>query len=121
MTRLMTLLVSLILATGALAHGPAKGANGGNQVDAGDYHVEMVPSGSTLTLYVNDKNEKPIDAKGLRAIGLFVIDGKAQRIELISTGTNKLTGTSQVALPAALKGTVQISLQDGKTVQAKFD
>jgi hypothetical protein len=121
MTRILALVFSLLLATSATAHGPAKGTHGGIQVDAGDYHVEIVPGGKTLTLYMNDKEEKAIDAKGLRAVGLFVVGGKAQRIELTSAGANKLTGTAPVDLPATLKGSVQITLPDGKTVQAKFE
>ena len=66
------------------------------------------------------KNDKPIDAKGAKATGIFVIDGKAQRIEMKPDGGNKLSGTSPVTLPAALKGAVQITLPSGKGVQAKF-
>ena len=45
MRPILTLLSGLLIVTAAFAHGPNKGPNGGPQVDAGDYHVEMVSEG----------------------------------------------------------------------------
>ena len=42
MQRLPFVVAALLAATTASAHGPSKGTNGGQLVDAGDYHVEMV-------------------------------------------------------------------------------
>jgi hypothetical protein len=121
MKPLLTLLAALLIATNTLAHEASKGPNGGAQVDAGNYHVEMVARDTALTVYLHDEKEKPVDTKGYKATGIFVIDGKPQRIELKADSANKLTGTSSVPLPTALKGAVQITLPTGKTVQAKFD
>jgi hypothetical protein len=121
MTRLFTLAVLLLFTATAYAHGPAKGTHGGPQVDAGDYHVELVVKGTVLTVYLKDKDDKPVDAKDHKGIGIFVVAGKPQRIELKSAGPNELTGTSAVALPTSLKGTVQITAPGGQTVQAKFE
>ena len=74
------------------------------QVDAGDYHVEMVAKDTSLVVYLNDDNDKPVDAKGHKATGIFVVDGKPQRIELKPESANKLTGTSTVPLPATSEG-----------------
>jgi len=124
MQRVPALFAALLIATAALAHdpghGPRKGPNGGPQVDAGGYHVELVAKDTTLTVHLHDESDKPIDAKGHKAIGIFVVEGKPHRIELVPETANKLTGTSPVALPAALKGAVTITLPSGKTVQAKF-
>ena len=117
----LLLIAPLLITTGAIAHGPSKGPNGGRQVDAGDYHVEMVAKNTALTVYLRDDNDKPVDAKGYKATGIFVVDGKPQRIELKADSANKLTGTSSVPLPATLKGAVQVTLPNGKTVQAKFE
>ena len=81
----------------------------------------MVAKDASLTVYLNDDNDRPVDAKGYKAIGIFVVGGKPQRIELKAESANKLSGTSPVALPATLKGAVQIILPTGKTVQAKFE
>jgi hypothetical protein len=121
MKRHAALICAMLLAGPAYAHGPEKGAHGGRQVDAGDYHVEMVAKDTTLAVYIRDQNSKPVDAKGYNATGIFVVAGKPQRIELKHDAANKLTGTAAVPLPATLKGAVQIKLPSGRTVQAKFE
>lgn len=114
------LIAAVLLSTTVFAHGPNKGPNGGVQVDAGTNHVELVAKDQALAVYLYDQNNKPIDAKGAKATGIFVIDGKAQRIEMKPDGGNKLSGTSPVGLPRALKGADQITLPSGEGVQAKY-
>jgi hypothetical protein len=121
MKPILMLLGSFLIATSAFAHGPNRGPNGGRQVDAGDIHVEMVAKDTALAVYLHDEKNKPVDAKGYKATGIFVVGGKPQRIELRADSANKLTGTAAVPLPATLKGAVQITLPTGKTVQAKFE
>ena len=121
MKPLFALVAALLIATNAFAHGPTKGPNGGRQVDAGDYHVEMVAKDTALIVYLHDDKDKPVDVKGYKATGIFVVDGKPQRIELKPDSANKLTGAAAVPLPATLKGAVQITLPTGKTVEAKFE
>jgi hypothetical protein len=120
MKRALIPIAAVLLSTMAFAHGPNKGPNGGVQVDAGNNHVELVAKNLALAVYLYDENDKPIDATGAKAIGIFVIDGKVQRIEMVPNGGNELSGTSPVTLPPALKGAVQITLPSGKGVQAKF-
>jgi hypothetical protein len=121
MKTIFALMTALVLATAAYAHGPDKGRNGGRQVDAGNYHVEVVTKDTILAVYISDDNDKPVDAKGFKATGIFVVSGKPQRIELKPETANKLSGTSSVPLPADLKGAVQITLPTGGTVQAKLE
>jgi hypothetical protein len=121
MKKMLVLVGALALAATAYAHGPEKGKNGGRQVDAGSYHVELVAKDKTLAVYISDDNDKPVDAKGFKATGIFVVSGKPQRIELKPETANKLSGTSSVPLPADLKGAVRIVLPAGGTVQAKFE
>src|SRR5215207_6211000 len=121
MKRLLILAAALLVSASAYAHGPAKGPNGGPQVDAGDFHVEMVSKETSLAVYISDKTDKPVDAKGSKGTGIFVVAGKPLRIELKPESANKLTGTASVPLPANLKGAVQITLPDGKSFQAKFE
>ena len=120
MKRPTLLLGALLIATNAPAHGPSKGPHGGRQVDAGDYHVEMLATDTSLAVYLSQE-DRPIDAKGHKAVGIFVVGGKPQRIELKPESANKLTGMSAVALPAIPKGVVRITLPSGNAVQAKFE
>lgn len=104
----------------ALAHSPKGGSSGAMIADAGDYHVELVPSGTSLMVLLRDHTDKPVAAEGHKGTAIFVVGGKAQRIPLTPAGDNKLAGTSEVAMPARPKGAVQITKPDGNTVQAKF-
>jgi len=121
MKRLALLIASVLVSATAFAHGPDKGANGGPQVDAGDYHVEMVAKQMQLSVYLSDDKDKPVDIVGYKATGIFVINGKSQRVELKPESANKLIGNASVPLPASFKGVVLITLPTGKTVQAKFE
>jgi hypothetical protein len=103
------------------AHAPKLGAHGGAQVDAGSFHVELVPQGTTLQVFLRDHSDKAVLTDGYKGTAIFVIEGKPQRIPLTPAGENKLTGTSAVSIPRAPKGAVQITTPAGATMQAKFD
>jgi hypothetical protein len=112
----------LVAATSlASAHAPKVGANGGAQTDAGSFHVEVLPQGGTLQVFLRDHSDKAVSTVGYKGLAIFVIDGKPQRIPLTPAGENKLTGTSTVTLPGEPKGAVQITTPSGSTVQAKFN
>lgn len=111
----------LVVPSLVLAHAPKVGANGGAQADAGSFHVEVVPQGTALQVFLNDHSEKAVATAGFRGTAIFVIDGKPQRIPLAPAGDNKLTGTAAVPIPSSPKGAVQIMTPAGSTVQAKFE
>jgi hypothetical protein len=98
-----------------------KGPNGGRVEDAGTYHIELVSKSDKVELFVSDANLKPIPATGFKAIAIFAVDGKSQRILLEPAGSARLSGTATAALPARPKGVVQLTGPDGKTAQAKFN
>jgi hypothetical protein len=75
---------------GASAHGPKVGQNGGPQEDAGSFHVEIVPQGTVLQVYLKDHSDKAVSTQGFKGTAIFVINGKAERIPLIPAGDNQL-------------------------------
>ena len=103
-----------------LAHGPKIGANGGVQADAESFHVEVVPKGTNLQVFLRDHSDKAVTTDGFKGTAIFVIEGKPQRIPLTPAGENRLSGTASVALPGAPKGAVQITTPSGGSIQAKF-
>jgi hypothetical protein len=109
-----------LFATAALAHAPAKGKNGGQQVDAGNYHVEAVVKGNTLDVFITDHDEKPVLTKGFKGTAVLIVKGKPAQIVLAPRGDNVLTGTSPVELAAPIRGAIQITNDERQTVQAKF-
>lgn len=123
-TLIPVLAVSLVLMAplAAMAHDPRPGPNGGLKVDAGTrYHAELVAKGTPeVSLFLYDANDKPIPAAGFRAQAILVIDGKTQRFPLQPADGSRLVGTAPVAVPAGVKGAVQLTAPDGSTAQAKF-
>ncbi len=117
---LFAMLGVVVIGGAALAHAPEKGKNGGQQVDAGNYHVEAVARGNTLDVYITDHSETPVATKGFKAIAVLIVKGKPQQISLAPRGANVLTGTSPVELAAPIRGAIQITNSESQTVQAKF-
>jgi hypothetical protein len=121
LTHIAAAALSISIASAAFAHAPKIGENGGRQADAGNFHVEVVPQGTTLQVFLRDHGDKAVLSAGFKGTAIFVIEGKPQRISLAPAGENKLTGTSAVSIPSEPKGAVQITTPTGSTFQAKFD
>ena len=85
--RVMLIAVAVSVASSwtALAHAPKMGANGGPQADAGSYHVEILPSGTTLRVFLRDHGDKGVSTAGFKGTAIFVVNGKPQRITLTPT------------------------------------
>jgi len=88
----------------AHAHAPKIGIHGGPQVDAGSFHVEIIPQGTVLQVYFRDHSDKVVSTQGWKGIAIFTINGKVQRITLSPGGDNQLKGVSAVEIPAEPKG-----------------
>jgi len=111
---------ALMITSPAFSH-EAKGPNGGRMVDAGDYHVELVVQPSEVAVFVTDSGDKPVSTAGFKGTAILMAEGKPQRIPLEAGQNNQLTGRSNVALPANVKGAVQLTAPGGKTAQGQFN
>ncbi len=98
-----------------------KGPNGGQMVEAGDYHVELLTSDGIVNVNVMDHDNKPMPTKGYKGVAILSIDGKSQRIVLEPADASRLTGKAGGAVPRQPKGVVQITPLSGKTVNARFN
>jgi hypothetical protein len=112
--------VALLAALPANAH-DAKSLHGGRLVDAGPYHVELVAKDRAIEVFILGENGNPVDPKGFKAVAIFTLGGKAERIMLTPSEKDTLSGTAATALPANPKGAVQLTAPDGKTATARFD
>ena len=111
----------VLAAVPAAAHEAGKGHNGGQRVDAGKYHAELVVDGTAnVVVYLSDENDKPIPAAGFKANATFVLGGKAARFALAPTEGSKLVGTAPAPVKRGVKGAVQLTAPDGSTAQAKY-
>ena len=119
---LLSLSLSLSLTPALAQHSHHHdGQHGGRTAHAGDYHVEMVTKGDLVEVYLEDDNGKPLRATGYKGLAILVAGGKSQRIVLEPADAARLSGKAPVVLSNKAKGVVQVTLPNGKTVQARFD
>ena len=118
--RFLTLGIVLLAALPAYGHQP-KASHGGRIAEAGPYHLELVAKDTAIEVFLIGENDKPVDPKGFKAVAIFNLGGKAERITLAPSENNNLSGTAATALPANPKGAVQLTAPDGKTATARFD
>jgi hypothetical protein len=111
----------VLLATPVLAHEPRKGPNGGDLVDAGAYHIEVMAKDTTLDVFISDNIDRPVSAAGFKALAIIVIDGKTQRVALQPTGDSKKLSGNAPAPVATVKGAVQLTAPDGTTATARVN
>ena len=105
----------------AQAHEPRKGPNGGELVDAGSYHIEVVGKGMELDVYVSDALDRPLDVKGFKALAIIVIDGKTNRIPLEARADgSRLSATAPSAI-TRVRGAVQLTDKDGKSATGRIN
>jgi hypothetical protein len=79
-TALLLGLPSLSLAPPAFAHGPARGPNGGQMQDIGNYHGELLAQDGRLTFFLFDTNDRPLSASGATATAIVLAGGRQQTV-----------------------------------------
>jgi len=114
------LLMILVQANGSFAS-DAISQHGGRVVGEGDYHIELVTKADSVDVYLADHDNKAIRSAGFKGLAILIIGGKSQRIVLAPAGESRLSGKATGELPSAPKGVVQITLPNGKTIQARFN
>lgn len=112
--------LALLLASPAAAHEPGIGPNGGMRVDAGPYRVELVPQGTLVNIHVTMDDESPLDTSAMTGTAILLMGGKPVRVPLLPANPGVLSADTGTEVPSDVKGAVQITGPDGKTVQAKF-
>ncbi len=95
-------------------HGP----NGGQLVEAGKYHLELVVKGQDLSLYVYDQANKKIAASGAKATATIV--GQNVKLELVPAGENLLKGAGTFEAKAATRVLISLTLAGQPAMQARF-
>ena len=112
---------AVLMSAPALSHEPRPGPNGGLMVDAGSYHAELLVDGSeTVTLFLFDAADKPVQSAGFKANAILVVNTKPARFPLEPAGGQKLVGKAPGPVAMGVKGAVQLTAPDGTTAQAKF-
>lgn len=110
-----------VAAFAAFAHEPRPGPNGGWKVDAGVWHAELVANDTpNVVVYLYDGADQAVSAEGWKGNAILLVDGAAQRFELVPDANGQLAGVATVAVPKDVKGALQLVAPDGTTAQAKY-
>jgi hypothetical protein len=126
MLRVLSLILSLVLAGSAFAHSDSKwtkGPQGGHIVDAGGgkQHWELVAKGNELTLYVLDADEKPMaDASAGSVKGLVLLSGKTYNVEFKSAGGNVWKASGEFTAAKGMKVVITTDKVGGQSFQARL-
>lgn len=118
--RILALIVAVLWSTTAAAH-DGKGPHGGRLVDTGTHHLELVVANNTIDVFVSTKANTPIAATELTGLAIVVANGASNRIPLVASGSEKLTGQANANLASDTRSVVRVTLADGRTIQASFD
>jgi hypothetical protein len=97
-----------------------RGPNGGQVVTADGHPIELVVSGTSLTLYLNDHDGRP--ASSARASGRVTVQagGQTATANLAPAEPNRLVGTLAAPLSAGARVVFNGALGDGHRVTARY-
>jgi len=101
-------------------HDDAHAKHGGVAVEAGTYHVELVVKDRSLTFYVNDHGDKPIDMKGAKATANVFSRKDKGAVTLATSGSNTMKGETTFTIASDAKIIVSFTLPGKKSEQARF-
>lgn len=97
----------------------ASDKHGGQEVQAGKFHVELVVKEKDLTLYVRDQADKPVDAKTVKA-SANVLSGKEKATVELAPAGEGLKGSAPFAVSKDAKVVITFSVAGAKNEQARF-
>jgi len=104
----------------ARAHEPRRGPNGGQKVDIGSNHAELVAADNTLRLFLFDGADRPIAAAGATAQAVILAGGRQATIALAPTGDNVLAGSGDFIAARGMRAVVTLTLPGQRPAQARF-
>lgn len=117
--RMKALFVALPLALSLGTAVNAADKHGGQEVQAGKYHVELVVKDRDISVHIRDDADKPLDAKSIKA-SANVLSGKEKAtVELMPAG-EALRGQAPFAVAKDAKVIVTFAVGGGKKEQARF-
>lgn len=104
----------------ARAHEPRRGPNGGQKVDIGTGHAELVADGNTLRLYLFDAADRPLAAAGATAQAVVLAGGRQTTVALAPVRENLLEGRGDFTSARGMRAVVTLTLQGQRPAQARF-
>lgn len=97
-----------------------KGPNGGQLVDAGPYHLELVVKDKELAVFVADLKDNKLPTAGATASADVISKGTKSLVELAPAGDNALKGVGSFAPDKSMKVLLRLRMPGKGVVQGKF-
>lgn len=116
--------VAALFPTAVFAHLPAgaRGPNGGQVQDVGNYHGEMLAKDGEITLFLFGHNDQPLPANGASGTAIVLAEGRQQTLTFAPRADGAaLVATGDFRAVPGLRVVVQIVARPGQSrAQARF-
>ncbi len=97
------------------------GPNGGQMIDAGAFHVELVVKGGDLRVHVFDHVDAPVAVAKATAVVTVMVGEAQEKVTLKPTGGNTLSGNIVMKRSGPAKVLVLLRVPDQAMAMARFD
>jgi hypothetical protein len=114
------LVVFTLLASPSLAQS-WKGPNGGQMVDAGSFHVELVVKNADYSVNVFDHVDNPVAVAQATGVATVMVGEEKEKVTLQPVAANTLTGTGALKRSGPTKVLVLLRVPDQATAMARFE
>jgi hypothetical protein len=114
------LVVTTLLASPSLAQS-WKGPNGGQMVDAGSFHVELIIKNADYSVNVFDHVDNPVAVSQATGVATVMVGEEKEKVTLQPVAANTLTGTGAMKRSGPTKILVLLRIPEQATAMARFE
>ncbi len=120
-------LLAFLVAAPSAVHAQAKqhshAAEHGGQIQfIGKVEAELVVKGAEVTLYLNDEDDRKLDAAKFTATVVVLAKGNEQKtLALAAAGDNKLVGKTDFAVDGKFRATVTLKSGSAEVGKARYN
>jgi hypothetical protein len=98
-----------------------KGPNGGQMVDAGSFHVELIVKDADYSVNVFDHVDNPVAVANATAVATVMVGEQKEKVTLQPVAANTMAGTGSMKRAGSAKILVLLRLPDQATSMARFE
>jgi hypothetical protein len=109
-----------VLASPSLAQS-WKGPNGGQMVDAGSFHVELIIKNADYSVNVFDHVDNPVAVAQATGVATVMVGEEKEKVTLQPVAANTLTGTGALKRSGPTKILVLLRVPEQATAMARFE
>lgn len=119
MRHLLAAALAVLLGLPAAAHEDL-GPNGGQLLDIGAQHAELVVEGGTMRLFLVDGSNQPIAATGASAQATVLAGGKPSTVTLQHVRDNLLEASEGFTAEPGMIAVVKLTMPNQAPAQTRF-